>query len=224
MFLNESSWLKKPLLVIVCAVAFGFGVVAVSLVRSDRPVSLDTNEGFDFSSSTDKNNPSAGPQAGTRINLARLKMRNGEPLANVLHTPLIMLVTVDPECGACKVASDEMHDVQNRVQPLGIEYYPVSVTASITSSKSSAEYFNYTDSFGFGTPGFLWANDEERPPEALFTMVVPSHLLLDRNGLIVRKWPGTDRSERLRRSMANQIVADTVAESKLRASVTLTQP
>lgn len=163
MLLNESSWLKKSLVVTVCALAFGFGVFAATLVNSESPVSANVDEGFDFSSSTDMNNPSAGPQNGTQINLAHLKMRNGEPLTNVVHTQLIMLVTVDPECGACKVASDQMHDIQNGVQPQGIEYYPVSVTASITSSKSAAEYFSYADSFAFNTPGFLWANDEELP-------------------------------------------------------------
>jgi hypothetical protein len=45
-------------------------------------------------------------------------------------------------------------------------------------------------------------------------MVLPSHLLLDANGLIVRKWPGTDQSAKVREKMANQIVADTVEELK----------
>jgi hypothetical protein len=195
-------------------------VLAASLFLKSSKLSPNPNEGFDFSSSADQSNPSAGPPNGSRINLARLKTRDGEVLANVVGKPLTMLVTVDPECGACKVAANEMRDVQNRVEPLGSDYYPVSVTAAVTSPQSLADFYGYTDSFGFNSPGFLWANDEESPPEALFTMVIPSHLLIDRNGVIARKWPGTDHSQRLRKRMAYQIVADTAEEVKLRKNVT----
>jgi hypothetical protein len=43
-------------------------------------------------------------------------------------------------------------------------------------------------------------------------MVLPSHLLLDANGLIVKKWPGTNYSASVREKMANQIVTETIAE------------
>jgi hypothetical protein len=218
MSLHEMSQLKNSLLLISgCAIAFAFGVFAVSLlVKSNNRVSVYSNEGFDFRSSLDENDPSAGPNVGTRINLARLKMRNGLEITRVIRKQLVMLVTVDPGCGACKVAADEMGDVQNRIEPLGIEYYPVSVTASATSSKLPSDFFDYTDSFGLKTPGFLWANDEEQPLEQLFMMVMPSHLLVDCDGVVLRKWPGTDKSPQVRKRMANQIVADTVEELKLR--------
>lgn len=180
MLLNEFSNLKRIVLALVCGVAFCVGVLAASvLVKSGKPVPNDASQGFDFSSSTALSNPSAGPPNGTQLNLARLKTRDGEVLANVISKPLTMLVTVDPDCGACKVASDEMRDVQSRVEPLGM-----SVTATVTSPQASADFFSYTDSFGFNSPGFLWAKDEEKPPEALFTMVVPSHILIDRNGVV----------------------------------------
>jgi len=73
-------------------------------------------EGFDFKVNSG-NNASAGPDAGTQIDLTRLKMRDGLSLASATHKSLIMLVMVDSKCGACKVASDEMRDIRNRIKP-----------------------------------------------------------------------------------------------------------
>jgi hypothetical protein len=219
---NRISPLKKALLLPpACAVAFGVGILGASfLARSDNHDYTNPIEGFDFKSSSDAKSPSRGPENGKRINLTRLRNRNGEALTNLVNTRLIMLVTVDPECGACRVAADEMRDIQRRLKPLGIKYYAISVTAPITSSRSPADFFSYTDSLGLNAPGFLWANNEEKPDEALFTMVLPSHLLLDSTGAILHKWPGTDQSPQVRRSMANQIVADTLDELKLGARAT----
>lgn len=47
-------------------------------------------------------------------------------------------------------------------------------------------------------------------------MVIPSHILIDPTGIIVRKWPGTDRNKKVRFRMANQIAADTLEELKHR--------
>jgi hypothetical protein len=155
MWLHEVPRLKNAILLISgCAIAFVLGVFAVSLLlRPNHKVFATSNEGFDFRSSLD--NSSGGPNVGARINLARLKMRNGLDLMGVVRNQLVMLVTVDPACRACSVASDEMRDVQNRIKPLGIKYYPVSFTASVTSPKLSSDFFNYTDSLGLITPGFF---------------------------------------------------------------------
>lgn len=41
-------------------------------------------------------------------------------------------------------------------------------------------------------------------------MVVPSQLLVRRDGTILRTWPGTTKSKKTRFRMVNQIVADTL--------------
>jgi hypothetical protein len=52
---------------------------------------------------------------------------------------------------------------------------------------------------------------EAVPPQKLYSMVIPSHVLIDKNGVIVRKWPGTSNSE-VRYWMANEIIAETRSE------------
>lgn len=135
-----------------------------------------------------------------------------ETLAGLAGNNLVMVVLVDPECGACKAASDEMRDVRNRIALAGIKYYPASVTAR----QSPSQFLEYTQSLGIGGPAFLWQEQDEAASASLFGMVLPSHLLLDNSGVIVRKWPGTDQSPQIRRRMANQIVADSIEELKRR--------
>jgi len=174
-------------------------------------------EGFDFTANS-RNKASAGPDAGSRIDLTRLKMRDGLSLAGVTHKGLIMLVTVDSQCGACKVASDEMRDIRTRIESYDIEYHPVSFSTSVAAPEEALNFFTYADSLGLNAPACLWTAGNEPPPEKLFLMVLPSHILVNTDGVILRKWPGTDSSSRIRRRMANQIVADTLNELRQRAS------
>jgi hypothetical protein len=219
MLLNKLSRPKGSLpLILICAVAFISAMLATSLLvnRGKTGFSGLPFEGFDFTVNS-RNNASAGPDAGARIDLTRLKMRDGLSLANATHKSLIMLVTVDSKCGACKVASDEMRDIRNRIKPYDVEYHPISFTASITAPEASPDFFTYADSLGLNASAFLWAAGTGPPPENLFLMVLPSHILVNTEGVILRKWPGTDNSPRIRRRMANQIVADTLDEIKHRA-------
>jgi hypothetical protein len=201
-------------LLAACVAAFALALGATSyLTESFREIDAKTTEGFDFSFASDEKLDWVGPKVGERISLARLKTQDGDTLASVARNNLVMVVMVDPDCGACKAASDEMRDVRNRIAEAGIKYYPASVTAR----QSPSQFLEYTMSLGIREPALLWQTQEEAPPISLFTMVLPSHLLLDSRGVIVRKWPGTDKSPSVRRRMANQIVADTVEELKLRA-------
>jgi hypothetical protein len=167
-----------------------------------------TSEGFDFSFSNDETDPAVGPKIGERIDITSLKARDGKRLSSVEDRRVMMLVTVDPMCGACKAAVDEIRDVQSRIADFDVAHYVVS----FTSSKPRDFFFNYVDSLNLDLPTFLWDMSEKKPPEALYTMVMPSHILVDREGVVVRKWPGTDTRKLIRQRMANQIVADTIEE------------
>jgi hypothetical protein len=196
-----------------CVLVFILAMLGTSyFAKSSRAVHVRTTEGYDFSFASDEKLSWVGPKVGDRINLARLKTQEGVTLAGLTGNGMIMVVLVDPTCGACKAATDEMHDVRNRIARSGIKYYP----ASVTTHQSAGQFVEYTRSLGIRAPALLWQRQEEAPPEALFTMVLPSHLLLDANGLIVRKWPGTDQSANVRERMANQIVTETAAEVTLR--------
>lgn len=175
---------------------------------------LATTEGYDFSYSLDETQPGAGPKVGEKVDVSELKTNTGIRFSSIADHKLIMLVTVDPNCGACKTASDEIRDVQRRIKQFGIPYYLVS----FTSPNPRSEFFQYTDSLRTNTLAFLWDMSEKKPPESLHTMVLPSHILVDSNGVVIRKWLGTDVHKPVRRRMANQIVADAFTELSHRAN------
>ena len=206
--------LKNSLtLILACVLTFALALLASSYItKTSRKIDVGTAQEFDFGSAADEKLDWVGPKVGELINLSRLKTEDGETLADLAGNNLVMVVLVDPECGACKAASDEMRDVRNRIARTGIGYYPVSITAR----QSPSEFLEYTDSLGIHEPALLWQNQDEAAPASLFRMVLPSHLLFDNTGVILRKWPGTDKSPHVRRRMANQIVADTVEELKRR--------
>ncbi len=169
-----------------------------------------STEGFDFTyGGTIDEESWAGPQIGKSIDLTRLKDRNGTPLLGAGEHKFLMVAIVDPECAAAKAALDQLTGVREGIAKQGVPYYPISVIAS----KSEADFFTYADSLKLGT-AYLWRKSEPEPPPELYSMVVPSHLLLTNDGTVVRKWPGTNRSEVIRARMVNQIVSDTLHELK----------
>lgn len=162
-------------------------------------------EGFDFNYLRSEDNEWKGPNFGEKIDLAQLKGINGTTPLSTDKAQLFMLVSVNPACGMCQVATDEMRYVHNNIALLGIPYYIVS----FTPPDNSQNFFQYCDSLKLGVPAFSWASKNKQPGESLSTMVAPSHLLLNRDGVIVRTWPGSNEDKTYRIRMGKQIVADT---------------
>ncbi|MEK6282054.1 MAG: hypothetical protein AABN95_16995 [Acidobacteriota bacterium] len=96
-----------------------------------------------------------------------------------------------------------MNTIRDRLAGAGINYYFVS----FTFSKDRSKFFKYTDSLGINAPAFLAPTKSQI--ESLSMMVVPSHILVDRNGIILQKWPGTDSNKEVRDRMADQVLIDT---------------
>jgi hypothetical protein len=69
-----------------------------------------TTEGFDFSYSLDETAPGRGPKLGEKVDVTALKTSDGIKFSSVADNQLIMLVTVDPICGACQTAADESRE------------------------------------------------------------------------------------------------------------------
>ena len=173
-------------------------------ISSEEPARV--REGFDFSFSYDETDPSVGPKVGEKIDLTNLKARDGKRLSSIEGHQMMVLATIDPSCVACKIAAaDQLRDVQSRIAEFDVPFYLVS----FTTSKPRDEFFRYTDSLDIAVPAFLWDMSEQKPPDALYTMVLPSHILVDRNGIVILKWAGTDNRKPIRARMANQIVSDT---------------
>lgn len=185
--------------------------VAISLCLTSCNKSTEvrgTTEGFDFTyGGTVEEESWAGPKIGRTIDLTRLKDRDGTPLLAAGEHEFLMVAIVDPECAAAKAASDQLTGVREGITKEGVPYYPISVIAST----SETDFFTYADSLNLGK-AYLWRKSEPEPPAELYSMVVPSHLLLTKDGTVVRKWPGTNPSKAIRARMVNQIVSDTLHE------------
>jgi hypothetical protein len=165
----------------------------------------DQSEGFDFNI-LNSGKPETGPKVGERIDLDRLKGPGGKSLADTIGERPAVIVAVDPLCGMCRESADEMRDIRTRVAPSGVQYYLVAFSTPTTPS----DFFKFADSLNTGAQACLWSTNEGEPPRQLSEMLVPSHFLIDRNGVVIKKWPGSSATESVRRRMANQIVTDTL--------------
>ncbi len=161
-------------------------------------------EGFDFNLLRTSDNEWRGPDIGAKIDLTRLKTRDGRALASLVGKRPIVLVSVNPACAMCGVARDEMSYLREKLSSMDINYYLVF----FASETPKSDFFQYSDSLNVGAPSFLWNADSGAPPESIFTMTNPSHLMLNSDGTVIRVWPGSYRDKAVRQRMARQIIAD----------------
>lgn len=172
-------------------------------------------EGFDFNLLRGEDNQWKGPKFGERIDLTQLKGKDGTSGPDPGKKELLMVVAVDPGCKMCEVAADEMRHVRDKVALMEIPYYVVS----FEPTEDSQKFFQYCDSLNLDVPAYLWAK-KEQPLTSLSKMVAPSHLLLDKNGVIIRSWPGSNEDLRFRTRMAKQIADDTSVVADTLAALT----
>ena len=71
------------------------------------------------------------------------------------------------------------------------------------------EFYSYADSLGIDAPRLLWSEQKVTAQGSLSTMAVPSHVLVDRNGIILRKWIGSNQDKSIRQRIATQVISDT---------------
>src|ERR1700730_6705749 len=144
-------------------------------------------EGFDFHVLRTPENEWRGPDIGAKIDLTRLKMKDGKTLASLTGKRPIVLVSVNPTCAMCRIASDEMRYLRERLASMNIDYYMVS----FAEQNPHLDFFDYGDSLSVGVPSFLWDGEAGRPPESIVIMTNPSHLLINNDGTVICVWPGS---------------------------------
>lgn len=190
---------------LLCAIVSASGVIAGSFISKSRPESsARRSDGFDFSQHA--NYDWSGPRVGERIDLRRFVGRAGKRLAGATGGDILMLASVDPDCAAGRESRDQLAGVRERMARAHIPYLLVS----FTTNRQPADFFGYVDSLDVAAPAYIWETKDGAPPEQLATMVVPSHLLVKQDGTILRTWPGTSPSRKVRSQMADQIVADAI--------------
>lgn len=194
--------------ILIKILGFGLSIVIILTVASGVKyfhTLLENHffETYDFPSET------TGPGVGETISLNFLKNKNEMPLSESQNGKIIVLGVVDPDCGACKVAKDQISRVRDEIQSHDVQYIPVSFT-----SRDSEKFFKLADSFGLSTNAFLWSDFNDLASESLQVMVVPSHLLIDSNGRILKKFEGTNKDRIVRMRMANQIIKEVLQEKE----------
>lgn len=206
MLTGNLSRLKPAALVLLCGfLAFAAAkYLTPTLLRKSLP---NRSEGFDFNYLVQNSTVETGPAIGERIDLENLKGPDGNSLANTIGEQAAVIVAVSPECGMCSTSADEMSEIRRRIEPAGVRYYVVS----FEPAPIPVDFFKFADSLNTGAPAFLRSTNGGNPPAPrLTTMLVPSHFLVDRGGVVISKWPGSSNTESVRQRMANQIVTDTL--------------
>lgn len=190
---------------LLCLTVVISGTLGVNFVLTTRRApSTRQAVGFDFGQHM--NLDWSGPKVGERLDLQHFIGRGGQRMPDAVGGEPLMLAAIDPDCVAGWTARDQMRDVRNNIIAADVPYLLISVT----TSRPPEEFFKYAESLDVGAPAFLWSSTAVSPPEKLVTMVVPSHILVRRDGTIIRTWPGTSQSKKIRFQMVRQIIANTI--------------
>jgi hypothetical protein len=189
-------------LIISCLLA-GIAVQAYRRRNAPPKPSLLLKQGFDFRAL--RSEAWKGPAVGEKIDLKMLKAADGSGIARLIGKQPVLLTSINPACGMCSVAKDEMAAIRQKVVPLGVQYYAVCFSP-VDSSKN---FYEYAKSIGLPEPAFEWQG-EVSPSRSLLDMTVPSHLLIDQEGTVLQVWPGSSAEKEVRKRMASQIVDDTL--------------
>lgn len=198
-------WLKAHRSILLrCLVAFTLTtfVTGFAVYLRER---IARQAGYRFPTS-DTN--SDGPRIGDRIDVEAFGSIAGKSLTDeIQNRQFTMVVLVDPQCGACTASKDQIREVREALDKSPIFY----CVLMLTKGEPSGVYLEFADALGLKERFFV-SSPEKKTNEALATMVIPSHLLIDSTGSVVRKWPGTNRNSDVRMKMANQIIAEALSQ------------
>jgi len=165
---------------------------------------LITENGFQFEKIVNNSDLWLGPKIGFPLDTARLEDQQGYILSPLVDSEdLTMLLVVDRHCQVCAHSIDYIKDVKEQLAQRGIKYGIVSF-----KTDGSEEFFAFANQLKIDAPSFLWAHQKAIVPSPLSLMIVPTHLLVDRQHRIRGIWPGGAEGPTLRSKMARQIISD----------------
>jgi hypothetical protein len=149
-----------------------------------------------------------GPREGEKIELSKFRTEQGEPFPEFPEKSLILLSVSDPRCEMCRLSVDLIEQVETEAKLNQVKFFIVSLVPEVTK----AEFFHYVKKLGKAEESYSWQGEKESILPALQKMVVPSHLLINEKGIVLRRFPGSSREKAIRVQMAKQIIAETLAE------------
>jgi hypothetical protein len=149
-----------------------------------------------------------GPKEGERIDLTQFRTEQAESFPQFPANSLILLAVIDPRCKMCRRSADLMEQVQAEVRSHGVNFLIVSFVSDVQKE----EFFAYAKTLCKADEIFLWEGEKELVLPALRKMVLPSHILINEEGIVLRRFPGSSNDKAIRDQMAKQIIAETLAE------------
>ena len=109
-----------------------------------------------------------------------------------------MLVHTDPTCRMSQVTVENMKNLQTQAIKNNIDY----VLVSFHPEQSPTQMSNYFNSVGLNTNIYVVEPTKDSIFLSLEKLVSPTHLLVDKSGIILAKFPGSsyekeEREERM---------------------------
>lgn len=190
--------------------SFGlFLLLTATVFFSTKLIKISFSKNFDFDSIRKKQNLEwTGPSEGETVNLNGFRTKEGDSFPQLPKHSLILLSIVDPKCKMCQASQDLIVQVQSEAKFNQI----YSAVVSLSQPQNNKEYFDYADTLSKSDKTYLWEENKNTLSPALQKMVVPSHLLLNENGVILRRFPGGSSDKSIRIQMANQIISEMLLE------------
>lgn len=201
----KSFFSKKNILSMFFCVILTLLIVAVFNFIRPFFVFRDTR-GYDYDELINKGYDWTGPKVGEKINIDYLRDSKSISLSQQLTRSKILISVVDPECLACRTAGDQMKYLSEKLSNSNVNYAVVSFSQKLTDKELS----KYIKSLDFEADSFLWTDKNENILPSINAMVLPSHILIDAEGKVIKTYPGTDKEKSTRDRMANQIVKETL--------------
>lgn len=199
---------SKTISIIAC---LGFTVLIFGIVQATNHIwaNLRSTNRFDY---TQYSNNEAlawtGPKQGEKIDLRNLHNQQGQELP-FNKNRLIVLGFVSSKCWMCAESGDLFEYVKTNSLKNGVDYYLVSLGTNETPD----EFFHYASTLNLTSDSYIWKENKEDINLSLQNMVVPSHILVNQDGVVLRRFPGSRKEKESREQMGNQTV-DEILEEK----------
>ncbi len=173
-------------------------------------LTVRNNRGFDYSEYVNNERLTwTGPKAGEKIDLRNFHNQEGQDIP-IHKDKLIVLGFASSKCWMCPVSNDLFEYVKDNSLKNGIDYFLVS----LGTNETSEEFFLYAGELNLTSQSYIWKENKNDINVNLQNIVVPSHILVNQDGIVLRRFPGSARDNEKRKQMANQTVYEILEEKE----------
>lgn len=155
-------------------------------------------EGYDFRTYQSGDPDFAKHTIGEKLELTKIVSSGGRRLSEFDESFILLNVT-DPQCGYSRLAKDVLQNVRGTAVDLGIRYVPVIFVP--VPEHTNLE--RYSRNLGFDE-AYRW-EAHSFPPDLYSRMATPSHILVKKDGTILRVWFTSNKNAQIRKRMSSQL-------------------